>query len=256
MSSASGPESREGVIITHPNRDKPVVQATRATVVVLLLVSAALVLIVTIGGWNVLQGAVADPDRLYRHLPRVRVLRRPLEPGRAADLRVAGGAADDLRGRGGARMVRARQDRLRRTGHQRQPARAADASDRAGADPARSRLPCAASHRDGTSRSSAACPPPRPTTTATRRRTLPEPRGYPRCQPHCGGGGTVDAGPSKGPVRKGVWVRVPPAASSDLTVRRRARAAARRARAASRGFPTGAARARAARARAARRVRR
>jgi lysylphosphatidylglycerol synthetase-like protein (DUF2156 family) len=58
MSSASGPESREGVIITHPNRDKPVVQATRATVVVLLLVSAALVLIITIGGWNVLQGAV------------------------------------------------------------------------------------------------------------------------------------------------------------------------------------------------------
>jgi hypothetical protein len=58
MSSVSGPESREGVIITHPNRDKPVVQATRATVVVLLLVSAALILIITIGGWNVLQGAV------------------------------------------------------------------------------------------------------------------------------------------------------------------------------------------------------
>jgi hypothetical protein len=46
------------VIITHPNRDKPVVQATRATVVVLLLVSAALILIITIGGWKVLQGAV------------------------------------------------------------------------------------------------------------------------------------------------------------------------------------------------------
>ncbi|HTC72864.1 MAG TPA: hypothetical protein VK655_08250 [Solirubrobacteraceae bacterium] len=58
MSYAHGPESREGVIITHPNRDKPVVQATRATVVVLLLVSAALILIITIGGWNVLQGAV------------------------------------------------------------------------------------------------------------------------------------------------------------------------------------------------------
>jgi hypothetical protein len=58
MSSASGPESRQGVIITHPNRDKPVVQATRATVVVLLLVSAALVLIITVGGWNILQGAV------------------------------------------------------------------------------------------------------------------------------------------------------------------------------------------------------
>ncbi len=47
-----------GTIITHPNRDKPVVQATRATVVVLLLVSAALVLIVTIGGWKVLEGMV------------------------------------------------------------------------------------------------------------------------------------------------------------------------------------------------------
>jgi lysylphosphatidylglycerol synthetase-like protein (DUF2156 family) len=58
MSSASGPQTREGVIITHPNRDKPVVQATRATVVVLLLVSAALILIITIGGWKVLQGAV------------------------------------------------------------------------------------------------------------------------------------------------------------------------------------------------------
>src|SRR5271168_3252416 len=58
MSSASGPERQPGVIITHPNRDKPVVQATRATVVVLLLISAALVLIVTVGGWSVLEGAV------------------------------------------------------------------------------------------------------------------------------------------------------------------------------------------------------
>jgi len=45
------------VIITHPNRDKPVVQATRATVVLLLLASATLVAIVTIGGWSVLEGA-------------------------------------------------------------------------------------------------------------------------------------------------------------------------------------------------------
>jgi presenilin-like A22 family membrane protease len=57
--SASSPEEREpGVIITHPNRDKPVVQATRATVVLLLLVSAGLLLIVTIGGWSVLEGAI------------------------------------------------------------------------------------------------------------------------------------------------------------------------------------------------------
>jgi presenilin-like A22 family membrane protease len=54
----SAEERRSGVIVTHPNRDKPVVQATRATVVALLLISAALLLIVTIGGWSVLEGAV------------------------------------------------------------------------------------------------------------------------------------------------------------------------------------------------------
>jgi hypothetical protein len=58
MSSAPGEEPRPGVIITHPNRDKAVVQATRATVIVLLLASAALVAIVTVGGWKVLQGAI------------------------------------------------------------------------------------------------------------------------------------------------------------------------------------------------------
>ena len=47
----------EGVVITHPNRDKPVVQSTRAVVVLLLLVSAGLVLIVTVGGWKVLESA-------------------------------------------------------------------------------------------------------------------------------------------------------------------------------------------------------
>jgi hypothetical protein len=55
---AATPERQPGVIITHPNRDKAVVQATRATVILLLLVSAALVLIVTIGGWSVLEGAI------------------------------------------------------------------------------------------------------------------------------------------------------------------------------------------------------
>jgi len=45
------------VIITHPNRHKPAVQATRATVVLLLLVSAGLLLIVTVGGWSLLWGA-------------------------------------------------------------------------------------------------------------------------------------------------------------------------------------------------------
>jgi hypothetical protein len=58
MASADAPQPGPGVIITHPNRDKPVVQATRATVVLLFLVSAGLLLIVTVGGWSVLQGAV------------------------------------------------------------------------------------------------------------------------------------------------------------------------------------------------------
>jgi lysylphosphatidylglycerol synthetase-like protein (DUF2156 family) len=52
-----GSTPRRDVVITHPNRDKPVVQATRATVILLFLISAALVLIVTIGGWQVLQDA-------------------------------------------------------------------------------------------------------------------------------------------------------------------------------------------------------
>jgi hypothetical protein len=58
MSSVTHQQGEPRVIITHPNRDKPVVQATRATVVVLLLVSAALVLIITVGGWNLLEGAI------------------------------------------------------------------------------------------------------------------------------------------------------------------------------------------------------
>ncbi len=62
MSSTAGSQAHAGsrsadVVITHPNRDKPVVQATRATVVLLLLVSAALILIVTVGGWKVLESA-------------------------------------------------------------------------------------------------------------------------------------------------------------------------------------------------------
>lgn len=58
MSSAADPLASSGaIVVTHPNRDKPVVQATRATVVLLLLISTALVLIVTVGGWSVLEGA-------------------------------------------------------------------------------------------------------------------------------------------------------------------------------------------------------
>jgi hypothetical protein len=58
MSSVAAREGQPGVIVTHPNRDKSAVQATRATVVLLLLASAALVLIVTVGGWSLLEGAI------------------------------------------------------------------------------------------------------------------------------------------------------------------------------------------------------
>ncbi|HTA15153.1 MAG TPA: hypothetical protein VK781_09895 [Solirubrobacteraceae bacterium] len=58
MSSTSSRSAQAGVIITHPNRGKPAVQATRMTVVLLLLASVALLLIVTIGGWSTLEGDI------------------------------------------------------------------------------------------------------------------------------------------------------------------------------------------------------
>jgi lysylphosphatidylglycerol synthetase-like protein (DUF2156 family) len=44
-------------VLIHPNRDRPESQATKAAVILLLLVSAGLVLIITLGGWSQLQGA-------------------------------------------------------------------------------------------------------------------------------------------------------------------------------------------------------
>lgn len=43
-------------VIRHPNREKAESKTTKAVVVFLLLVSAGLVLLVTIGGWSALQG--------------------------------------------------------------------------------------------------------------------------------------------------------------------------------------------------------
>jgi hypothetical protein len=57
MSTTVGSHSETGVVVTHPNRNKAVVQATRATVIVLLLVSALLVLVITIGGAQVFEGS-------------------------------------------------------------------------------------------------------------------------------------------------------------------------------------------------------
>jgi hypothetical protein len=51
--------AEERVIIEHPNRAKASSKAVRAVVVLLLLVSIFLLLVVTIGGWDYLQGAKA-----------------------------------------------------------------------------------------------------------------------------------------------------------------------------------------------------
>ena len=49
--------AEDEVRIEHPNRDKAASKATKAAVILLLLVSAALVTIVTVGGWDALEGA-------------------------------------------------------------------------------------------------------------------------------------------------------------------------------------------------------
>jgi hypothetical protein len=47
----------ETVVVEHPNRRKAASQLTRLLVILLLLASAVLVAIVTLGGWDTLEGA-------------------------------------------------------------------------------------------------------------------------------------------------------------------------------------------------------
>jgi hypothetical protein len=49
-------EVREGYHIEHPNQEKAANKATKAVVILLLLASAGLMLIVTVGGWSKLAG--------------------------------------------------------------------------------------------------------------------------------------------------------------------------------------------------------
>jgi hypothetical protein len=44
-------------VLVHPNRDKPEAKATKAAVILLLITSAALIAIISVGGWTQLQGA-------------------------------------------------------------------------------------------------------------------------------------------------------------------------------------------------------
>jgi hypothetical protein len=48
-----------GYVVVYPNREKATSKATKATVAFILLVSVALILIITIGGWSKLQGLKA-----------------------------------------------------------------------------------------------------------------------------------------------------------------------------------------------------
>jgi presenilin-like A22 family membrane protease len=50
------PEVREGYHLERPNREKAASKATRAVVILLLLVSAFLIFVVTLGGWSRLAG--------------------------------------------------------------------------------------------------------------------------------------------------------------------------------------------------------
>lgn len=47
------------VVIEHPNREKAASKATRAAVILLLLATAGVMTIITVGGWNALEGAKA-----------------------------------------------------------------------------------------------------------------------------------------------------------------------------------------------------
>jgi lysylphosphatidylglycerol synthetase-like protein (DUF2156 family) len=47
--------------VSHPNRDKPESKTTRAIVTALLVASAALVLVIALGGWDKLEGAKPVP---------------------------------------------------------------------------------------------------------------------------------------------------------------------------------------------------
>jgi hypothetical protein len=49
--------AQPGYVIEHPNREKASSKATKAIVILLLLVSAGLMVVISIGGWETLEGA-------------------------------------------------------------------------------------------------------------------------------------------------------------------------------------------------------
>ena len=57
MADRNGDEEDEDLVIYHPNRQKGGSKATKAGTILLLLATAALMAIITIGGWQSLEGA-------------------------------------------------------------------------------------------------------------------------------------------------------------------------------------------------------
>ena len=56
---ATDRQRSDDIVLEYPNREKSASKATKAVVVLLILISAGLMVIVTIGGWEALQGAKA-----------------------------------------------------------------------------------------------------------------------------------------------------------------------------------------------------
>ncbi len=56
---ARAEEHDDDLVIEHPNRDRASSKSTRVAVVLVLLVSIGLMLVVTLGGWDTLQGSKA-----------------------------------------------------------------------------------------------------------------------------------------------------------------------------------------------------
>ncbi len=103
------------VRIEHPNRDKAESKATKAIVALLLIVSAVLIAIVTIGGWAELQGAQTVA---FAYVLVYLLLAFYVSRWNRGVLPVAAAARRPLRRhrrRRGARVVRSRQGRLRRS---------------------------------------------------------------------------------------------------------------------------------------------
>ena len=227
---ARAEEHDDDLVIEHPNRDRASSKSTRVAVVLVLLVSIGLMLVVTLGGWDKLQGskALLVGYLLVYVLATYLVLRwnRGILPVIAALAIILGIFAAVV----GPGVVRPRRRRLRQAGHRRRRARAR--LHRAGRRPAP-----APRRRDdrvppGVERRGRAPRRRRPAPAAAAAPRVAAPGLAPRstlCRPPARVAERSDAGLSKSPVREDVRVRIPPRASRSVRVARAGRAPRRAA---------------------------